>query len=396
MKRKRRPQLGIMAALRTRPRQWVTLVGNACAVFGLAAWPEITEANVGPPSWGGQLVAEPGGVANIDVVHETLSIDTRPLAAGRPVLVNVLYLLENPAEGQEVELAFASGGPGVTGFRVWLDGELLASEARPDLLVPENWQPPFVTPGIRGRDLDYLSYRRKDVSPFVFRALVGPGQHELKVSYAADAAGYHVGEPTLVRQFAYVLAPAASWRSFGGLDLRIQLPPDWLAAVTPRLKRDVDVLRGRFSDLPADALALTVQAPVPTMYWVGRAVGAIMLALVVVGGGPGCWVTADRLDRRLWRQGRAQPTWRLCLRSLGLALVWGGVVFCVGVAAIFGPYLFLPSAQVSQYGYGVPLALLGLFLLAGLTTLAGISVSLTAVMVANRKGRAPSATRESR
>jgi hypothetical protein len=379
---------GIATELRVRPHPRFTGLGQAILWCCLAAGPGIACANVGPPFWGGQLVAEPGGVANIDVVHETLSIDLRPLAVGKPVLVDAVYLLENPADERELELVFVSGAPSVTEFHVQLDGQVLASEARPEMELPERWQPPFVTPALRGRDLDYLSHRRREVVPFAFRAVIGSGRHELKVRYAAEAAGYHVGEPTVVRQFAYVLAPATSWKSFRGLDLLVQVPPGWLAAVTPPLERRGDVLRERFSALPADSLALSVQAPVPTLYWGARAVGVLMLVLAVVGGGPGCWLAADRLDKRRRQQGRPRPTWRLWGRSLGLALVWGGAVLACGLAAIFGPSLFLPRGQVSQYGYGVPLALFGLLVLAGLTTLAGISVSLTAVLVANRKERA--------
>lgn len=386
----------IPAANRPRRREWGAVVCRACVWLSFAAGPEIVCANVGPPSWGGQLVTEPGGVSDIDVVHETLSIDLRPLADGKPVLVDAVYLLENPADEKVLELVFASGAPGVTAFRVWLDGQPVVSEARPEVEVPERWQPPGVTPGIHGRDLDYFSHRRREVVPFAFRAAIASGEHELKVSYAADAAGYHVGEPTLVRQFAYVLAPAASWKSFGGLDLLVQVPPGWLAAVTPPLERRGDVLRERFSALPADAIALSVQAPVPTVYWAARAVGVLMLVLAVVGGGPGCWMAAHRIDQRRCQQGRSRPVWRLWLRSLGLALVWGGGVLACGLAALFSPTLLLPRGQVSQYGYGVPLALFGLILLAGLTTLAGISVSLTATLVAHRKDRPLPATPGSR
>jgi hypothetical protein len=53
----------------------------ACSL--LCSWllPTVVVANVGPHSSGGQLVAEPMGVAEIAIVRETLAIDLRPLAA---------------------------------------------------------------------------------------------------------------------------------------------------------------------------------------------------------------------------------------------------------------------------------------------------------------------------
>jgi hypothetical protein len=53
----------------------------ACSL--LCSWllPTVVVANVVPHSSGGQLVAEPMGVAEIAIVRKTLAIDLRPLDA---------------------------------------------------------------------------------------------------------------------------------------------------------------------------------------------------------------------------------------------------------------------------------------------------------------------------
>jgi len=358
------------------------------AAIALAvAMPGRAWANVGPPSSGGQLVAEPQGVTSVSITQETLSIDLRPLADDHPVRVEAVYELSNPLDRQTVELAFASGAPGVSGFRVWLDDDPVDSQRRPEMMVPPSWHPPPETPGIDGRALDYLSHQRHEVTPFVFTLTLPPGPSRLSVTYSAEATRYHVGEPTVVRQFGYALAPAAAWKSFGGLQLEVRLPAGWLAAVTPSLEREGDVLRGRFNHLPGDAVALTVQAPTPPAYRVVYVGGLALLAACVVGGGVGCWRVGFAMGRRqVAAGGRSWP------RAVGLALLWAAGVLALGVAAIFGPDLTLPRGQVSLYGYGKALALFGVILLTGLIAAVGFAVTQIAATIARHDRRIPPAS----
>ena len=55
--------------------------------------PIIASANIGPPSSGGRIVAEPTGVIGVEVTHETLTIDLRPLAKNGLAQVVVVYQL---------------------------------------------------------------------------------------------------------------------------------------------------------------------------------------------------------------------------------------------------------------------------------------------------------------
>lgn len=362
-----------------RERSGVRILGAIALVVAIAGR---ACANVGPPSSGGQLVAEPQGVASVSITQETLSIDLRPLADDQSVQVEAVYELSNPLDRQTVELAFASGAPGVSSFRVWLDEQPVGSQPRPEMTVPPSWQPPPETPGINGRALDYLSHQRGEVTPFVFTLTLPPGPSRLTVRYSAEATRYHVGEPTVVRQFGYALAPAAAWKSFGGLQLEVWLPAGWLAAVTPSLDREGDVLRGRFEHLPEDAVALTVQAPTPPAYRVVWFGGLALLAACGVGGGVGCWRAGVAMGRRqAVAGGRSWP------RAVVLAVLWAAGFFLLGVAAIFGPDLTLPRGQVSLYGYGKAFALFGVILLTGLIAAVGFLVTQIAAIVPRRDRR---------
>src|SRR5206468_3910385 len=95
-----------------------------------------------------------------------------------------------------------------------------------------------------------------------FALTFAPGVHEVTVRYRARPTAHSAGSPALFWQLAYVLAPARSWAGFGGLAARIDLPPGWRAAVTPAMHRQGDALVGTWSALPADAIAITAQAPV--------------------------------------------------------------------------------------------------------------------------------------
>jgi hypothetical protein len=76
------------------------------------------------------------------------------------------------------------------------------------------------------------------------------------------------------------------------------------------------------------------------------------------------------------RAGHAWP------RSLFLGLGWGVVVLGTGLLATFGPDWALPSGQASHYGYGQPLAAIGVCLLAFLLVIVGFAIAqLTAVIV---------------
>ena len=85
-----------------------------------------SRANVGPPASGGQIVAEPIGIKDIAIAHETLTIDLRPLGTNGRARVEAVYQLQNRGAEKKLDLLFASGSADVSDFYVWLDDQPVA------------------------------------------------------------------------------------------------------------------------------------------------------------------------------------------------------------------------------------------------------------------------------
>lgn len=363
---------------------------SAVIALFLIMVPGLAGANVGPPMFGGQIVAEPTGVIGIAITRETLTIDLRPLAANGLARVEALYHLRNGGTQKTLELLFASGSANAAGFQVWLGAEAVPVQPVEGAVVPRSWRPPGQTPGLHGdRGVDYLSLGAGEVTPVGFTVTVPPGAHDLKVRYTADAATYHWGDPTVLRQFAYILSPARAWAEFGGLDVEVRLPEKWRAASAPGLAREGDTLKGSFTDLPADAIALTVQAPEGWAYGLLTYAGLGLLGLAGLGGAVVCWRWGRSKGRRLAARIQTPSSWlgrHAWPASIGLGMAWGLAILASGLFAVFAPELALPLGQASHYGYGQAFALYGVMLLSLFAAPVGFVISqVTAVCVRRRE-----------
>ena len=344
------------------------------AVVGALLLPASAEANVGSPHYGGQIVAEPTGLKDVAITRETLTIDLRPLAVKELAHVEAIYHLDNRGPERLLELLFVSGSRRMADFKVWLGDQPVPSAPASQAEVPKSWQPPKQTPGIHdARGLGYYP-DRPGGERIAFSITLPPGPQTLKVRYQAEAAFYHRSDQaTVYRQFAYVLAPAKDWGSFGGLDVAIHLPEGWQAAFTPEMAREGDVLRGSFADLPADAIALTVQAPIGVLYQPLVYGSQILLALVVLAGAIVCW--RGGTSKRI----RQHSPW---LRGFVLPVAWGLAIFAVGYFAIEGPSLAIPAFQENNYGYGKAFAMVGVILLSLIAAPVGYTLCLIAALIA--------------
>jgi hypothetical protein len=348
--------------------------------------PATARANMGPPSSGGQIVAEPVGIQDVEITRELLTIDLRPLAHNGLALVDAAYHLHNHAGSKKLDLLFATASPEVADFQVWLGDHPVASYPAEGTQLPASWQPPPKTPGLVGGQK--LEYGRHGITPMALTVMIPPGRHDLKVHYAATAAWHYHGDPTVYRQFAYVLAPARSWAGFGGLDLAIHLPAGWRAACEPTLAREADTLKGSFDHVPADAIALTVQAPQGEAYQRVVYGGQGLLALACLAGLVLCWQGGRSRGRRLALPRTPEPTWlqrHAWPWSLAMGVTWGLALLGAGLVATLAPDWALPVGQASHYGYGQVLAILGVILLSLLALPVGFAIAqVTAVRTRHR------------
>lgn len=262
--------------------------------------PSTVWANIGP-RWWGDRTAEPLGLKGVAIIREKLTIDLRPLTAVQPVEVEAIYHLNNYGSAKKLDLLFITGVTGGRDFEVRLDDRLVESREVPpeeqashQRELPKSWQPPDNMPGIDckvGRS--HIHRRVENPILLAFVLELPSGRSTLSVRYRARAYGEDENYPTVTWLFPYILAPAREWQSFGGLDVTVYLSETWQSKSMPDLEREGGVLRGSFTTLPADCLALAVRAPMgPELkqklrYTIGWWV--VLYVVAVMSGGILCW-----------------------------------------------------------------------------------------------------------
>ena len=312
-------------------------------LVGTLAMPAVALADMGPPWLPGDVVGEPrGGTKAIAIVREDLAIDLRPLATGKAAQVTATYHVQNDGPAQSLGLVFLATSLANKGeappAEVTLDGVAVPSAATTQEVLPDTWQPPETTPSLGGGP--DLYYETSSGHNHALAFALAPGAHAVRVTYPAVATAYSGDSPVRYWQLGYVLAPARDWASFGGLDVKVDLPAGWSAATRPALARSGDALAGSFETVPADALAITTQAPVPVSVNVLPAAwGGGALACVLIGALVGRW-----LGHR-----RRSSLWAL-IPSLLVGVAWLVVALAAASVLYVGD---VPEGQGAWvYGYG--------------------------------------------
>lgn len=338
-------------------------------VVGALLIPTLASANLGKRSSGADPAGEPQGMIDVAITREELAIDLRPIEAGGRALVDVAYQLDNRGGAKQLALIFASGASSLHGFKVTLDGAPIRSVLATSGSLPQSWQAPPTTPGPAGP----LSFEvDRMLGAATFDLALPPGAHRLAIQYGARPSIHHAGEPMVMHQFAYVLAPARSWTSFGQLAITVHVPPGWDAEVEPALERRGDTLAGTFTGVPADAVAITTHSPAG-FYQVLRVVGLLGFAVALLGGGVALWRIMSARGRRHARDGYLGSDTAV---AFALAVAWAVAIGALGWFAMYGRDLALVQDQADHRGYGDELAMLGTVLL-----------SLSAVLIGTLLGR---------
>lgn len=282
------------------------------AIIPVALWANMAEPPEPAPVRAGDVLGEPaGGLRSVFVEHERLAIDLRPLAKGRNAVVEATYRTRNDGGARTLQLLFVADGLRGAG-EVWLDGRAVPSRRVAPGPLPASWRAPYETPAL---DSGTLAYEARHAGALAFQIPLAAGRHEIRVRYPAQASVFQTSELMPVWQLGYVLGPAREWGGFGRLDVRVELPRGWSAAATPALRREGNALIGSWRGIPADALALSAQAPAPGAGWrygLWAAFCALGLWPCVRGGR---WAGAA-----LGRQGHG-AAWALPVTA-ALAVVW--------------------------------------------------------------------------
>lgn len=375
------------------------LVALALFFFGIA---RPSHANMADPMIPGDPVGEPSLLLDsIHVLHEDLVMDMRSCASHEPARVTATYRVRNDGAAKSIGLVFIAGGLHDTAdvFRVTLDGQPVSGVYSDSIPVPNSWDLPSYTPGLEGEN-DSLEYRIQYVvrndgyndyefidelneRPIAFRTGIGQilfhvdlpeGEHTITVEYDADASGYGYGSDVYIWQLGYVLAPVRRWGSFGTLDARVLVPPDWEAASWPEMERHGDTLHGSWQGLPSDAIAISTRKNVSrtALAWAGSAPTIFALLLAFALCARLGWKKGVQLKARGQKITSAFPV-ALLTAVLAFMLLGGGVVAAEAwIASI------LDGQGVPGYGVGVgliflvfyfPPVLLSLLIPAGVTVL---------------------------
>ena len=333
-------------------------------------------ANMASPARPGALHGEPSGLEKIKISREELVIDLRPLLKAEKTFVEATYFLENPGAEKELNLVFAFATLGVESFQVWLDEKEIVINQINVAELPSSWKAPQTTPALKPQqELEYQYFRLEQKTMSGFTVKIGTGKHALKARYKSDAASNRRGEPAKYWQFAYVLAPAREWASFGGLNVTVHIPKDWNYAANVELTRSGDSLLGSFANVPVDALAMTLQMPEPHWYqalsnfYLGLFLFAIPLGLTGIG-----WLSFSQktLPKRRW--------WKGIVASTG----WALTIILTGFLALYGADYLIPENQLTAYTYGYVFAVAGLILLAFVAVLSGLGMSFLGMRKASK------------
>lgn len=338
-------------------------------------------ANVGPPSHGGQTLTEPVGIKNIDIIQEDLNIDFTPLADEtlpwneRIVNVEAIYQIDNPADLEKLELIFVIVSESKN-FQFFLDEKEIASEQidNKEFSDRHSWKKPDKTP-FESREIMYnpQNYNLKSAK---FILNLPKGKHTLRAKYKAEPTVYKDIGIMKGWQFAYSLAPARDWKSFGGLNLNIKIQSDWKFFSNLKLDQNGETLTGNFKEIPADFLAVTTQAPIPNSYqnWSNNLSNLFLTCLF---GFPILLIIFA-----VWKGYKWQNSW---VYGILAGIVWALLVGVSGFLSQAFPKSLIPEGQYASYGYDDLFGTFFLVLLIPITFVLGIVLWFVPVLLMNKR-----------
>lgn len=330
-------------AVRTPPPSFAGRLVLATLLL-VVALPTHLAGNMAEPVERGAPMGEPsGGLATMTIEHETLLLDLRPLRDAKPAWIDVTYAIRNDGPRRTLDLVFVTGSESANGT-VTVDGAAVPVRRDSTIPLPAAWRPPANTPHPwdEGEELPYEVERPASMR---FTATLDSARHTIRVRYQARPTARSGDSPTVYWQLAYILAPARQWRGFGGLEARVLIPEGWRAASRPTLQREDDTLVRTWDRLPADALAITVQAPPPVAF----AERVVPVVLAILGFFTCRWLgrgIGRVIGRRGWRGAISIPL------SLLIAALWGGIAAFVTIAIPNAIKNKAGTQMAWTYGYG--------------------------------------------
>lgn len=319
----------------------------------------LAQANMANPVNPGTPAGEPAAaLEGLRIVRERLVIDLSEIWNEPRGTIEAEYRIANNGSARTLPLEFLALSDDLEAAQVWVDDQPVPAQRVAGLTVPSSWSVVTQTPALEDETFPYeVSDGFGDALGLRFVATIPTGQHTIRVRYRVAVGDYDGGDhPNLVRQFAYSLAPARLWAGFGQLDLEVRVPPGWDVATSLPLRREGDVLMGRFRGVPGDVLAISARAPVPTLRRPVQIAGVLAWALIAGFGG----IVSGRLAVRSGKTARAAlpgaifsgliaaivfVVFQLIAVDMGSSSSYGGAV---SIMMVGGPLAFVAGIAAAQ------------------------------------------------
>ncbi len=221
-------------------------------------------ANLSGPWKPGQLLVDVQGVKDVAIVREKLRIDLRPVEQGNAIRITATYLIEHQQPAKDLPLTFITGVESVKGVKCTLNGMPVKFTTKQVVTMPNSWKPPAATPGFVPEEELLYSRSITDTQHewILFTVPLQTGRQTIEVTYEVEAGAYYSQyHAAKYWQTAYILAPARTWKSFGGLDLEVLAPNNWQVKSNLPLQNQGQSWTASFDSLPADFISLTTQHP---------------------------------------------------------------------------------------------------------------------------------------
>jgi hypothetical protein len=305
-------------------------------------------ANLAAPSQGGQSLTEPNGIKNVDIIKEDLTIDFTQLAdeniiwSDREINVEAIYEIDNPSEIKNLELVFVIVSESKN-FQFYLNDKEINSQPidNKEFADRQSWKKPSNTP-YENKEIMY-NPANHTLKSAKFTLNLPKGKHTLRAKYKAKPTVHKDVGMTKGWQFAYSLAPARDWKSFGELNLNIKIPNGWKFFSNLKLEQTGDNLSGKFNEIPADFLAVTTQMPRPINY--NSAEDSLFFAFLGVAIlFPLFLAVLAFVQGYKWNN-----SW---LYGVLLAIVGAIVAAIIAYFSVTYPDTLIPEGQYASYGYG--------------------------------------------
>lgn len=337
-------------------------------------------ANVAAPSQGGQTLTEPGGIKNIDILKEDLNLDFTQLGNEnlplneRFINVEAIYQIDNPADIAKLDLVFVIVSD-ARNFQFFLDDKEITSAPidNKEFANRQTWKKPDKTP-FENRELMYNPYNG-NLRSAKFTLNLPKGKHQLKAKYKAEPTVYKNVGVMKGWQFAYSLAPARDWKSFGELNLNIKIPKDWKFFSNLKLDQNGETLTGNFKEIPADFLAATTQAPIPNSYknWTDITFFTFLACLFIF--------PILLIIFAIWKGYKWKNSWAYGVFAGG---IWAALVGVSGFFSQSFPKSLIPESQYASYGYDEIFSIFFYVLLIPIAGVLGIALWAVTVLLAKK------------